>query len=61
VKEAIEYADKAIEDAKRRGDTTINIIVGPSFSIQWSVFGLADVRDSCVQVKGCIPAAGLPS
>jgi hypothetical protein len=44
VKEAIEYADRAIEDAKRRGDTTINIIVGPSFSIQRTFFGLADVE-----------------
>ncbi|KAF9650614.1 Smr-domain-containing protein [Thelephora ganbajun] len=28
VKEAINYTDRAIEAAKRRGDTTINIIVG---------------------------------
>jgi hypothetical protein len=32
VKEAIDHADRAIDAAKRRGDTTINIIVGLSFS-----------------------------
>ena len=31
MKEAIDYTDRAIEAAKRRGDTTINIIVGSSF------------------------------
>jgi len=31
VREAIDYTDRAIEDAKRRGDTTINVIVGSSF------------------------------
>ena len=31
VKEAIDYTDRAIEAAKRRGDTTLNIIVGSSF------------------------------
>jgi hypothetical protein len=44
VKEAIDYTDKAIEAAKRRGDTTIKIIVGPScsFSNRW-VFSLTAV------------------
>ena len=31
MREAIDYTDRAIEAAKRRGDTTINIIVGSSF------------------------------
>ena len=30
MKEAIDHTDRAIEAAKRRGDTTINIIVGSS-------------------------------
>ena len=30
MKEAIDHADRAIDAAKRRGDTTINIIVGSS-------------------------------
>lgn len=31
MREAIDYTDRAIEAAKRRGDTTINIIVGSPF------------------------------
>jgi hypothetical protein len=32
VKEAIDYTDRAIEAAKRRGDTSINVVVGSSIS-----------------------------
>lgn len=31
MREAIDYTDRAIEAAKRRGDTTLSIIVGLSF------------------------------
>ena len=61
MKEAIDYADRAIEAAKRRGDTTINIIVGSSFPLLEKMDGLANEMRFCAQVKVCIPAMGLPS
>ena len=44
MKEAIEYTDEAIEAAKRRGDTTISIIVGSHFlfSKRWTVLRMIE-------------------
>lgn len=59
VKEAIDYTDRAIEDAKRRGDTTINIIVGSSFyspqqrKVSLTTAGLAPRQRFAFQRWGC--------
>lgn len=49
VKEAIEYTDKAIETAKRRGDTTINIIVGKGLHSSGGVAKLKPAIEALMQ------------
>ena len=54
MKEAIDYTDRAIEDAKYRGDTTIKVIVGSSFlSTDNGLF--------CLQRRVSRPGKGLHS
>ena len=62
MKEAIDYTERAIEAAKRRGDTTISIIVGSSFSFP-AMDGrhLANEIEFRAQVKVCVPAVELPN
>ena len=60
MKEAIEYTDRAIEAAKRRGDTTISIIVGSSFP-PLAMDGLSNEIVFRPQVKVCIPAVESPN
>lgn len=49
VKEAVEYTDKAIETAKRRGDTTINIIVGKGLHSSGRVAKLKPAIEALMQ------------
>jgi len=60
VKEAVDYTERAIEAAKRRGDTTISIIVGSSFP-PLAMDGLANEIGFRAQVKVCVPAAEFPN
>jgi len=49
VKEAIDYTDRAIEAAKRRGDTTINIIVGKGLHSNGGVAKLKPAIEALMQ------------
>jgi len=49
VREAIDYTDKAIEAAKRRGDTTINIIVGKGLHSSGGVAKLKPAIEALMQ------------
>jgi len=54
MKEAINYTDRAIEAAKRRGDTTINIIVGKGLHSSGGVARLKPAIKASVQKRGLV-------
>jgi len=49
VKEAIDYTDRAIEAAKRRGDTTLNVIVGKGLHSSGGVAKLKPAIEALMQ------------
>jgi len=49
VKEAIDYTDRAIEAAKRRGDTTLNVIVGKGLHSSGGVAELKPAIEALIQ------------
>jgi hypothetical protein len=52
VKEAIEHTDRALEEAKRRGDSEVHLIVGT-----WGVLFLGLWVFTAGQAKACIRRA----
>ena len=62
VKEAITYSERAINDARRRGDAKVHLIVGtPPFSVIVSPSVDAERARMSTQAKVCTRRAASPS